>query len=157
MFYVFEVEDIVRIPPAKFKYDLKETIIDVVSDEKVGYLDNDVGVILGIIDIKEVGDASVIMGDGAAYVNTTYKALTFKPELQAVYEGTVKDVAEFGAFVDIGPFDALVHVSQIMDDFINFDGKNQCFSGKESKNTLGRDDIVIAKLLARVLKKCYSI
>lgn len=152
MFHILEVEDIVRIPPAKFKYDLKETISDVVSEEKVGYLDNDVGVVLGMIDIKTVGDASVILGDGSAYVKTVYRILTFKPEIQNVYVGNVKDVAEFGAFVDIGPFDGLVHVSQIMDDFINFDPKNMNFVGKESKNTLSRDDYVIAKLVSVSLK-----
>jgi len=152
MFHILEVEDIVRIPPAKFKYDLKETITGVVSDEKVGYLDNDVGVVLGVIDIKDVGDASVILGDGAAYVKTKYRVITFKPELHNVYEGNVKDVAEFGAFVDIGPFDGLVHVSQIMDDFINFDAKNMNFVGKESKNVLNRDDPVIARLVSVSMK-----
>ena len=152
MFHILEVEDVVRIPPAKFKYDLKETIMGVVSDEKTGLLDKDAGVVLGIIDVKDVGEASVILGDGASYVKTKYSLLVFKPELQNIYEGTIKDVAEFGVFMEVGPFDGLIHVSQIMDDYINYDAKNQGFVGKETNFMLGKDDKVVGKLVSISLK-----
>jgi len=35
----------------------------------------------------------------------------------------VVEIADFGAFVRIGPVDALLHVSQLMDDFISYDEK----------------------------------
>ncbi len=42
------------------------------------------------------------------------KAITAKPELNAIYEGKVKTIMEFGAFVEIMPGkDGLLHISEI--------------------------------------------
>ena len=152
MFHLVKVNDVVRIPPAKFKDDLKETISEVVTDENVGKITPEYGVVLGVVNIDEVGDASVVLGDGAAFVNACYDVLVFKPASQNVYEGEVKDIAEFGAFMGLGPFDGLVHVSQIMDDFISYDPKNMCFVGKETNRTLSKDDTIMAKLVSVSMK-----
>jgi DNA-directed RNA polymerase subunit E' len=45
----------------------------------------------------------------------------------------VVEIADFGAFVRIGPVDALLHVSQLMDDYISYDEKQGVLLGKESK------------------------
>ena len=58
----------------------------------------------------------MIHGDGAVYQRVKFNALTFKPEVGEVVEGTVCEVVEFGAFVRFGPLDGLLHMSQIMKD-----------------------------------------
>ena len=45
------------------------------------------------------------MGDGASYHNVVFNAVFFKPEQQVVIDGEVIEIAEFGAFVRIGPMD----------------------------------------------------
>ena len=70
----------------------------------------------------------------------TFKLLSFYPEMHEVVEGEVVEVTDFGAFVRIGPEDALLHVSQIMDDYISFDEKHGVLSernrrGKSAKGT----------------------
>ena len=44
-------------------------------------------------------------------------------EQQEIIDGEVIEIAEFGAFVRIGPMDGLVHVSQVTDDYIGYDAK----------------------------------
>ncbi len=44
--------------------------------------------------------------------------LTYMPFVEEVVAGEVTELAEFGAFVRIGPIDGLVHVSQITNDFL---------------------------------------
>ena len=70
-----------------------------------------------------------------------------KPKLQEIVEGDFKEIAEFGAFVSIGPIDGLVHVSQIMEDFVNYNEKEQQFNGKESKRNLNLGDRVRTRVV----------
>ncbi|HUK75799.1 MAG TPA: S1 RNA-binding domain-containing protein, partial [Nitrososphaerales archaeon] len=42
----------------------------------------------------------------------------------------------FGAFVRIGPTDALLHLSQIMDDYLTSDVKSGVITASQSKRTL---------------------
>jgi DNA-directed RNA polymerase subunit E' len=73
--------------------------------------------------------------------------LTYKPKLQEIVEGEFKEIAEFGAFISIGPIDGLVHVSQIMEDFVNYNEKEQQFDGKETKRNLKLGDKVRARVV----------
>ncbi|MEM3477835.1 MAG: DNA-directed RNA polymerase, partial [Archaeoglobaceae archaeon] len=92
-------------------------------------------------------------GDGAIYFEVTFNAICFKPSLQEVVEGEVVEVVEFGCFVSIGPFDALLHMSQITDDYMVFDEKNKRLVGKETKKVLTEGDFVRARIVSLSLKE----
>ena len=121
MYQIAEIEDTVRVVPEKFGNTLEETLKQILAEKYESKLDRDMGAIVSIIDVKTDGIGKVIPGDGAAFYNTTFKALTYKPELQEVVDGEVIEVVEFGIFVRLGPLDGLVHVSQITDDYLNYD------------------------------------
>jgi DNA-directed RNA polymerase subunit E' len=148
MFYVIDVEDVVGIPPSTFGADLNVVLKGLLNEEKIGKVDKDIGVVLGVVKVNKTGHAKVIPGDSNAYVDVEYSLLSFKPDLQNVYEGQIKEVAEFGAFMGLGPFDALIHVSQLMNDFVSFDDKNKHFIGKESNNILAKGDNVFARVVS---------
>jgi DNA-directed RNA polymerase subunit E' len=148
MFYVIEVEDVVGIPPSTFGSDLNLVLKGLLNDEKIGKVDKDIGVVLGVVKINKTGSAKIIPGDSYAYVDVDYSLLSFRPDLQNVYEGQIKEVAEFGAFMGLGPFDALIHVSQLMNDFVSFDAKNKNFVGKESNSILSKGDNVFARVVS---------
>jgi len=148
MFYVIDVEDVVGIPPSTFGADLNLVLKGLLNDEKIGKVDKDIGVVLGVVKINKTGSAKIIPGDSNAYVDVDYSLLAFRPDLQNVYEGQIKEVAEFGAFMGLGPFDALIHVSQLMNDFVSFDAKNKNFVGKESNSILSKGDNVFARVVS---------
>ncbi|PIU02925.1 MAG: DNA-directed RNA polymerase [Candidatus Diapherotrites archaeon CG09_land_8_20_14_0_10_32_12] len=147
MFYIINMEKVVRIPASKFGSELKDIVKEVLNDEIKGKIEERYGVVICVVDILDFGEAKVPLGDSAAYINVKYKTLVFSPEVGAIYETNVKDVVEFGVFLGLGPFDGLVHVSQLMDDFINYDAKNRSFVGRDTKLILGIDDLVYAKLI----------
>jgi len=147
MFHIVEVEDVVGIPPSMLGSDLNMVLKDILNEDKIGKIDKEVGVVLGVVKINNTGSAKVIPGDSFAYVDVAYSLLSFKPDLQNVYEGQIKEVAEFGAFMGLGPFDALIHVSQLMNDFVSFDPKNKHFVGKESNNILAKGDSVFSRVV----------
>jgi DNA-directed RNA polymerase subunit E' len=78
------------------------------------------------------------------------------PIIQEVVEGDVVEIADFGAFVRIGPVDALLHVSQLMDDYISYDEKQGVLLGKESKRKLASGDQVRARITAVSLGRAGS-
>jgi len=147
MYYKIELRDSVRVPPNMFGLNPETSMKEILDKEYVGRIDKDLGIIVAAIDVGSIGDSYIIPGDGAAYYDTTFTMLVYKPKLQEVVEGEFKEIAEFGAFISIGPIDGLVHVSQIMEDFVNYNEKENQFSGKETKRKLKIDDLVRARVI----------
>lgn len=147
MYYKIEMRDAVRVPPHMFGLDPVKSMKEILDKEYVGRIDQDMGIIVAAIDVKDIGDSYILPGDGGAYYDTTFTMLTYKPKLQEIVEGEFKEIAEFGAFVCIGPIDGLVHVSQIMEDFVNYNEKEQKFDGKETKRSLKIGDKVRARIV----------
>ncbi len=147
MYYKIELRDSVRVPPNMFGLDPVKSMKEILDKEYVGRIDSDMGIIVAAIDVKEIGDSYLVPGDGGAYYDTKFTMLTYKPKLQEIVEGEFKEIAEFGAFISIGPIDGLVHVSQIMEDFVNYNEKEQQFNGKESKRNLKLGDKVRARVV----------
>ncbi len=153
MYQLVEIEDIVRVPPELFNLPLKQALKQLLAEKYEGKLDRDVGSIILVTEVSSDGIGKVIPGEGSAYYNAVFKALTYKPELQEIVEGKVIEIVEFGAFVRLGPLDGLIHVSQITDDYLNYDPKGHRFVGKESKKVLAEGDIVRARIVTISLKK----
>ncbi len=152
MYLISKIEDTVRVPPTLFDEPLEEIAFELLNENYVGMIDKKLGLMVTVKEIEEIGIGRVIMGDGASYHNVTFTALFFKPELQEIVEGEVIEITEFGAFVRMGPMDGLVHVSQVTDDYINYDSKRGALLGKESKKTLEEGDKVRARIVALSLK-----
>ena len=149
MYYKFKVSGAVRVDPSRlYSVKLTEAILAQLKDDFEGTVDVDIGRVLKIIDVDNVGEGIIIPGDGAAYYQTTFTVLTYVPEVQEIIEGKIKDIASFGAFVDFGPFEGMVHISQTMEDYVSLDEKNRTLTGKESKKLLKVGDEVRARVIA---------
>jgi DNA-directed RNA polymerase subunit E' len=156
MFKKITVEDTVRVPPDRFGEPLEEVIVDLLNKNYLGITDKDAGTVLAITDVKQIGEGRIIMGDGASYHDVVFEALVYKPELNEVVLGEIIDIVDFGAFVRIGPLDALIHVSQVMDDFVGYDRKKRVLLGKEKKLSLKEGDKVRARIVSVGVKKGKS-
>jgi DNA-directed RNA polymerase subunit E' len=147
MFYKTTVKDHVRVPPNMFSDDLQMSILKVVKEKYEGFISQDVGVVIDVADVNAVGEGIIIPGDGASYYESTFDLLTFKPEMQEVLLGSIKDVADFGAFINLGPIEGMIHVSQTMDDFVTF-SKEKILNGRDSKRSLKIGDLCRARVVA---------
>ncbi|MBN2065480.1 MAG: DNA-directed RNA polymerase [Candidatus Thermoplasmatota archaeon] len=148
MYYKVKVEDTIRIMPDQFGEDIDEVIKTIVQQTFEGTVRKDDGIIVVAENIEPVGDGIVIHGDGAMYQKVQFDALTFKPEMQEVIDGIICEIVEFGAFCHIGPIDALIHMSQIMNDYVQVDAENEIITGKEKKRQLKVGDSVRARIVA---------
>lgn len=156
MYYKIRLEDTIRIPPNLFSEDLDEVVTNIVQKTFEGTMRKNHGVIVVVDNIQPVGSGIVIHGDGAMYQKVAFDALTFKPELQEVLDALVCEIVEFGAFCHIGPLDALVHMSQIMNDYVEVDADNEIITGKEKKLVLKTGDTVRARVVAVSLNELSS-
>ncbi|MBU2100150.1 DNA-directed RNA polymerase [Candidatus Micrarchaeota archaeon] len=152
MYAIISMKDTVRVPPKEFGGKLDEAIKKILKEEYEGIVDESVGVIVAVLEVEKVGQGKVVPGDGSAYYESQYKALVYKPEIKEIVEGAITEITEFGAFVRTGPIEGLIHVSQIMNDYINYDAKGPGFIGKESGKKLGLEDQVTARIVTCSLK-----
>ena len=148
MYRLVKLNDTIRIPPERFGDNLPEVINAIVQETFEGTLRKDHGLIVVVDNIKPVGDGIVIHGDGGMYQKIDFEALVFKPQLQELVDAIVCEIVEFGAFCHIGPFDALIHMSQIMNDYVDVDAENERITGKENKRVLKVGDPVRARIVA---------
>lgn len=147
MFYEIEARGHIRVHPSLFGQDTEEAVLKSITKQFEGYISKDLGIVVSVIGIKDVKEGIIIHGDGAAYYETIFSLLSFKPELQEVLMGKVSDITDFGAFMTIGPIDGMIHVSQTMDDFVSF-SKSNVLTGKDSKRVLKVNDLCRARVIA---------
>jgi len=148
MYTLVKLNDTVRVSPERFGEDLNEAINDIVQKTFEGTIRKKHGLIVAIDNINTLGDGIVIHGDGGMYQKIEFEALTFNPSLQEMTDALICEIVEFGAFCHIGPLDALIHMSQIMNDYVNVDAENERIIGKENKKVLKVGDHVRTRIVA---------
>ena len=106
-----------------------------------------------ITDANPSSIGKLVAGDGATYHKVTFKALAFYPKLQEIIEGEVVEITDFGAFVRIGPTDALLHLSQITDDYLKSDVKQGVIVANQTARSLKIGSKIRARITAVSLGK----
>jgi DNA-directed RNA polymerase subunit E' len=148
MFKLIMLEDTIRIPPEKFSQSVEEVTYEQLKSKYEGMIDEELGYVIAVTEIQVNPVGKLIPGDGATYHRTRFSILTFFPKIQEIVEGEVVEIADFGAFVRVGPIDALLHVSQLLDDYISYDEKQGVLMGKETRRKLAAGDPVRVRVTA---------
>jgi len=156
MFKLVTLQDTIRIPPETFGNPLEKVGKDQVKAKYDGIVDEELGYVIAVTRVEVSPIGKIIPGDGATYHKVNFSLLTFYPIIQEIVEGDVVEIADFGAFLRIGPVDALLHVSQLMDDYISYDEKQGVLQGKETKRKLGSGDQVRVRITAVSLGRAGS-
>lgn len=156
MYDLYKIKDTVRVPPKELGGKLDEIILKMTQEEYEGIVDEDMGVVIAVTEVGNIGEGRVIPGDGAAYYDAEISMLVYKPVIHELAEGIITETTEFGAFVRVGPVEGLIHVSQIMDDYINYDPKLPGFIGKKTKKKLTVNDVVLARVVTISFKDNIS-
>jgi DNA-directed RNA polymerase subunit E' len=148
LYVVYRVRDIIRIPPSLFDLPLEEAARRVLVDRYVGYVDPELGVIVAVYNIKVSEYGRILPGDGATYHESEFDVLAYKPVLKEVVEGVVVNVPDFGLFVSLGPIDAFIHRTQIVDEELRYDDQRRAFIGVKTGRVVEKGDEVRARIIA---------
>jgi DNA-directed RNA polymerase subunit E' len=147
MFYVVDVEDYVRVEPKLFGLDTKTAVEEQLAITYSNYHDQEIGEVIAVLAVSSVGEGIIIPGDGAAYYNSAFKLLAWKPEMNELVCGTITEITNFGAFMNLGAMQGMIHISQTMEDFVSFSSSN-VLTGKSSKRVLKKGDNCMARIVA---------
>lgn len=148
MYKIFDVNDKIRVAPDKFGLKLEEAVKASLEEKLEGSIDKNLGVILSVMSVDKIGEGIIFPGDGALYYPVDFSVMTYMPEQHEIVKGEVIDVTEFGVFVRFGPVDGMIHVSQLMDDFVSYDSKNMMFTGKKTKRRVKEKSVVMARIIS---------
>jgi DNA-directed RNA polymerase subunit E' len=147
MFYLVEVEDHVRVEPKHFGLETRKAVEKQLNESYVGNVSKELGNVISVISVDGVDDGVLIPGDGAAFYKSQFKLLVWKPELHELVYGTIAEIANFGAFIQIGPAQGMIHISQTMEDYVSLN-KTGTLSGKASKRNIAKGDECMARIVA---------
>ena len=136
MFQIIEAEDVVRVEPLDFSESLNKMAEKMLKIKYESTLSPEFGYIVLIINVKADKIGKILPSDGATYHSVHFKILTYLPKLQEVVEGEVVEITDFGAFIRIGPTDALLHLSQITDEYLNSDVRQGLITAQQSSRTI---------------------
>ncbi len=148
MYKRMKLADTVRVAPDLLGEDVNVSVKDALEMKLEGKVDKTLGSIVAVTHIDEVGEGHILVGDGAVYYDVIFEAIVFVPILQEIIEGLVVETVEFGAFVSIGAMDGLLHVSQVTDDFMSYDGKNGRLVSKTGGRSISEGDRVRVRIVA---------
>ena len=157
MFSISTLVDVVRIPPSLFGTTLKKAGVNILKEKYESMINADLGYIIMILDAKVEEMGKMIAGDGGTFHKVEFEALTFYPKLQEIVQGEIVDITDFGAFVRIGPTDALLHLSQVMDDYLKSDVKSGMILANQSGRTLKVGSTLRARITAVSLGKAAAM
>jgi len=157
LFSISTLVDVVRIPPSLFGTTLKKAAMNILKEKYESMINADLGYIIMIMDAKVDEMGKMIAGDGGTFHRVEFDALTFYPKLQEIVQGEIVDITDFGAFVRIGPTDALLHLSQVMDDYLKSDVKSGIIIANQSGRTLKVGSTLRARITAVSLGKAAAM
>jgi DNA-directed RNA polymerase subunit E' len=146
MFKLITLQDTIRIPPETFGKPLEKVGREQVKQKYEGIVDEELGYVIAVTGIQVSPIGKIIPGDGATFHKVTFSLLAFYPIIQEIVEGDVVEIADFGAFVRIGP----------VDDYISYDEKQGVLLGKETKRKLTTGDQVRVRITAVSLGRIGS-
>jgi len=146
MFYIISIEDYVRVEPRFFGLETEKAVENQLIETYSEYHSEEFGESIGVISVENVGEGIIIPGDGAAYYNSEFKLLVWKPEMHEVVYGIINEITNFGAFIKLGVMQGMIHVSQTMEDFVSVSNTNTLL-GKSTKKVLKRGDQCMASII----------
>jgi len=147
MFYLAEIEDYIRVEPKLFGLPTIDAVDLQLRETYLDYYDKEIGRVVSVIEVLGVGEGIIIPGDGAAYYNTKFKLLVWKPEMHELVYGVISEIANFGAFINMGVLKGMIHISQTMEDYASF-SKTNTLLGKSTKRSLKQGDLCLARIVA---------
>lgn len=153
MYKLVTFEDTIRVPPEYIGESEEQAVAQALADKLENKILRDIGVILAVTRVVEVGEGEMQVEDPAVHYLTKFEALVFLPRVHEVVEGTIIDMTDFGVFIRFGPIDGLCHISQVINDYVSYDKKTGVLSARQSGKSLKVGDTVMARVIGVSLEK----
>ena len=105
MFVLSKMTSIVRIEPSKFNKPLPDALSEALNSKLANKVVKDVGLVIALFDILDIGESHVMAGDGASHTKVTFRLLVFRPFIEEILTGKIKSSNKEGLTLNLGFFD----------------------------------------------------
>ena len=89
MFILSKLRSVVRLEPSSFDRALPEALSDILTEKLANKILKDVGLVISLWDILNIGDSYLLPGDGASHTKVEFRILVFRPFMEEVLVGKV--------------------------------------------------------------------
>uniref|UniRef100_A0A0A9XE25 DNA-directed RNA polymerase III subunit RPC8 n=1 Tax=Lygus hesperus TaxID=30085 RepID=A0A0A9XE25_LYGHE len=105
MFILTSFKDVIRTPPELFNEDLTTTISQFLNEKFANKVVANVGLCVCLFDIEAKDNPYIFPGDGGAHTKVDFRFVVFRPFIEEIIVGKVKNCSKEGVHVTLGFFD----------------------------------------------------
>ena len=156
MYYKLKLKDYIALQPDLFEEDLKTALKEQIVRDYSNKVSSEFGFVVSTLDIIKVGEGFKLPEDPSRHYIVEFEVITYILEMHEFSIGEVTSITDFGAFVDLGPIEGLIHLSQIMVDQCSVSNTGN-IQGTKTGNTLKVGDLVKSSLVAISFKDLQNI
>nr|CAG4641197.1 EOG090X0DHL [Eulimnadia texana] len=121
MFLLAEMKQTVRVLPEKFNVELVKAIGDELNRKLANKVVLNVGLCIALWDITKQEESYILPGDGASHTKVHFRYVVFRPFMEQVIIGKVKNSSREGVQVTLGFFDDIYISAENMQHPSRFD------------------------------------
>ncbi|RLG14123.1 MAG: DNA-directed RNA polymerase [Candidatus Nanohalarchaeota archaeon] len=153
MFEIIKFNEHIGVNQKYLLLSKEERITKTLQETYENRIVTDMGVILTINHINHIEGGNIIIDDPRVHYNVEFDALVFVPKLYEIVDGVVVDIVDFGVFIRFGPIDALCHISQVIDGYLDSDKSEKIITVKNTQKKLKIGDVVRCRIIALSINK----
>lgn len=127
MYVLAEMKDIVHVKPWQFDEDLKTVIESELNKKYANKVVYELGLCIALFDIKTIEDSYVFPGNGSSHTRVTFRFVIFRPFIDEVLVGKVKNCSKEGIYVSMKFFDDIFIPAECLQKPYRFDEREQLF------------------------------
>jgi len=128
MFVISKFKDIVRVPAHSLGQPIEEVLSEELNRRFANKVVLDVGLVICLYDICNVGESYIFCGDGAVHTRCEYRMIIFRPQIGEVLIGTLRSSSKEGLIISLGFFDSIVVPPQQLSENTVFNEVDQTWS-----------------------------
>lgn len=108
MFVLAKFKDIIRVSACNLGQTIEEVLADELNKRFANKVVLNVGLVICLNDIVEVGESYIYCGDGAIHTRCVYQMIVFRPQVGEILCGTLKSSSKEGLNISLGFFDSII-------------------------------------------------
>nr|CAG4648880.1 EOG090X0DHL [Polyphemus pediculus] len=125
MFVLAAIAQTVRVPAEKFKLNLDLAIAEELNQKYANKVVLDVGLCVALWDITKREESYILPGDGASHTKVNFRYVVFRPFLEEVLVGKIKNCNKDSVQITLGFFDDIIIPASNLQNPSRFDESDQ--------------------------------
>lgn len=128
MFVLAKFKDIIRVSPQLLGQPIEDVLADELNKRFANKVVLNVGLVICLNDIVEVGESTIYCGDGAIHTKCVYRMVVFRPAIGEIICGTLRSSSKEGLSVSLGFFDSIKIPPQNLAEPSHFNETDQAWT-----------------------------